>query len=248
MTAKRHSRGLTYLALGGLIGAMALVPACNKASTPTDKVTEKTTVQLTHEPTPSDTRTMQAAGWRAMRHIANAREALKEGKLDQAKENLAQAGTLLDIIKIIRPKAVIKDRISVASRHLTYKDKEKVAQELIPITSQVDLLEDFTGKPAVKGHLEQAKTQIKNGDTKGAAEHLDAADVGLVLGEVDLPFTATARHVKAAQGALAKKDTAKALKELDAASDGLEIQVLAMDVPVRQQDKALAKAPKKEQK
>ncbi len=61
--------------------------------------------------TPDDEAAISSSAIRVLHHIARARDALRKNDVERARQDLKQAGILLDIIQASVPTTVVKNRV-----------------------------------------------------------------------------------------------------------------------------------------
>ena len=184
--------------------------------------------------TPDEAVALSNAAARVLRHIAQARGAIHDQDLDQARRELDQARKLIAIIKAARPTVRLRDHIWTADRHLDYEDTEEVGEDLIPIEAQLTELEGLIPTQEIHRHIAQAHRQLQAGNKAAAHKALKAAEEAVVLSEADLPLSVAEREVIAAQGFLDKHQLAQADQALKAAEDSVVVTSIGAETPLGQ--------------
>ncbi|GBE04430.1 hypothetical protein BMS3Abin10_00046 [bacterium BMS3Abin10] len=207
-------------------------------------IEEEITATPVRTVTPGDEDIISSAALKVLRHIVQARGDIHDKKIDRAIKAVKQARWLIGIIREARPITLVKDRIWVAKKHLSYEDTEEVMPDLIPIYASLDEIEDFVPVEKSRRHIDRAKKNLKQGNREKAKEELKLADEALIYTETDLPLASTEKHVIAAQGYLAQNKPDLAEKELRAAEHGVYFIASVVEAPVTQAKKSLWKAMK----
>jgi len=207
------------------------LPAVSTAAAKADVGAKETiTVQPAKQMTDRQAGIISRSATRTLLDIAEARAALNKKDRSRAEKALGSTRASLEVIKRERPTAKVIDQVGVAKKHLEYEEIATVAEDLVPVYSDLTIIEDVVPVYAAKQQLAKAKQALKKGDRKTAHEALVALGDALIYTEVDLPVTSTENHVEAAQKALSKNDFKLADKELKAAEDGmvyLSMQVIS---------------------
>ena len=157
---------------------VALLMAASNASRETIK--DDVTVTPGHAPTAEESLAMSVAASRILLHIADARGAIHDNKVNLAKEEMDKARILVDIIKQARPTTKIKYHIEVAKKHLEYEDIDEVVQDLVPIDSELVNIEDFLPVKKAREHLSNASQKLKEGNKQAAVEQLNIVEDMLI--------------------------------------------------------------------
>lgn len=227
----RTRRSMAVAALAaGLSTILAAAPAVGASKEA--MVHEQVTVNPLSRISPQEERVLSSAAAKVLRHIVEARSAIRNKQTESAKSELQQAQTLLSIIETALPTTEVKDRIWVAKKHLEYKDSEEVVPDLIPIYSSLDALVDVMPVKEAQEHLEKAKAHLQKGDKGKAKEELEATDEALVYTEIDLPFAGTRHLVNQALADLANGDSEKAEKVLQKAENNVVFLSVGVDEPM----------------
>jgi hypothetical protein len=227
----RAHRSLAAAALAvGLSTIVAVAPAIAASKEP--MVQEQVTVSPLSRISPREERVLSSAAAKVLRHIVEARTAIRNKEPESAKSELQRAQTLLNIIETALPTTEVKDRIWVAKQHLEYKNSEEVVPDLIPIYSSLDELVDIMPVKEAQEHLQQAKADLEKGKKDKAKEELEATDEALVYTEIDLPFASTRQRVSQALTDLAKGDSQKAEKALQEAESNVVFLSVGVDEPM----------------
>lgn len=236
MLNRFHLRPIAAALMAGLI---ASGPAYANRT-----IQEEVTVTPQRQITPQDEAAISSTAVKVLRHIADARGALRGEKPDteKAKAQLNLSEKLLDIIQAALPTTKVKDRIWVAKKHLEYENTEEVLPDLVPIYASIEELVDYVPTAKAKAHIESAKKALKEGDKSKATEQLQAADDALLYVEVDLPLDSTRYLVDQARAALAKDDTKAADQALADVEDNVAFVSLSFQSPLTQAKAALYRA------
>ena len=205
--------------------------------------------------TPQDQAKVSSIAMKALVHISKAKQEVAAKNVDAAKQDVAQAESLIAILKEILPSVKIIDHIQVAMANLSYVNTAEVPQDLVTITASIDQLYDVLPEGKAKEHAKQAKEALTKEKEKGAAkakESLEAVEESLDFSEVDLSVSHVSRWIKLAQEYLDKGDAKKAAEALAATMDGVMFvdfdivdpaSVAAREIWLATQDWA-AKSPK----
>ncbi len=230
-TPHRARRRMAAAALAAGLGTL-FVAAPTMAASKEALVQEQVTASPLRRISPQEERVLSSAAAKVLRHIVEARTAIRNKQAAAAKSELQQAQTLLSIIETALPTSEVKDRIWVAKKHLEYKDSEEIVPDLIPIYSSLDDLVDFMPVKEAQEHLQQAQADLEKGDKDKAKEELEATDEALVYTEIDLPFASTRQLVSQALTDLAKGDSHKAEKALQEAESNVVFLSVGVDEPM----------------
>ena len=214
----------------GLSTVLAAAPVI--AASKEAMVHEQVTATPLSRVSPTEESILSAAAAKVLRHIAEARSAIRHKEIESAKNELQQADTLLTIIETALPTTEVKDRIWVAKKHLEYKDSEEVVPDLIPIYSSLDELVDFIPTKEAQEHLDKAKAHLERGEKEKAKQELEAADEALIYTEIDLPLAGTRHLVSQARADLAKGDTQGAEKALQGAENNVVFLSVGVEEPM----------------
>jgi hypothetical protein len=205
--------------------------------------------------TPQDQAKVSSIAMKALVHISKAQQEVAAKNVDGAKKDVAQAESLIAILKEILPSVKIIDHIQIAKTNLAYSDTTEVQQDLVTIMASVNQLYDVLPEGKAKEHAKQAKEALTKEKEKGAAkakESLEAVEESLDFSEVDLSVSHVSRWIKLAQEYLDKGDAKEAGEALTAAMDGVMFvdfdivdpaSVAAREIWLATQDWA-AKSPK----
>jgi hypothetical protein len=246
--------------LGAVIGCDQKVADKDSAKSPQQKqsppqILENVDLTLGKSIAPQDQAKVASIAMKALVHITKAQQEIEAKNLDGAKKDVAQAETLLAILKDILPTVKIIDRIEVAKTNLAYLDTTELRQDLVTITASLDSLYDVLPEGKAKEQAKQAKEALTKEKEKGVAkaqEALEAVEESLDFREVDLSVSHVSRWIKLAQQYLDKGQTKDAGDALTAAMDGVMLvdfdvvepaSVAAREIWLATQDWA-AKSPK----
>lgn len=204
------------LALGAVFlltrGALANAPQAES------KLREEITTSPGRSITPSDEQLLSSTANKVLFHIANAADALAGKQADQAKQELAQADTLLNIIDSVAPTTIVKDRIWTADNKLKYENTEEVTPNAIPIYSTLGEEEDFG--------------PVKDKADKKADVVAEAQSDDLYYEELDLPLASTRHFVAMARAQIVKNQLNEARQALQAALDSVDFVNVSLPEPL----------------
>lgn len=182
-------------------------------------------------PSNTDVTKMSKEGLAAMRSVFAARTALNDGDVDQAKELLTKAqDALKQVAKADKP-AEVQQEVKEGDK-VVNKTTEDIKADLIPISGQFQIVDDFAASPEKAEHMNKAHEHIKKGNTKAAIEELKLADVGVVFQRVDMPLAETQDHVNAAVALVNDGKYYEANMALKAVEDGLQYNAVSIVAPV----------------
>jgi hypothetical protein len=251
MTMKRSvaltAASLIALALAGA-GTTQLL-----AGTPADK-TQSAVVseQVTGGPTAKQDVEMSEHGLAAMNDIYLARIAINDGYVDNAKDLLKDARTLLDQVKSEDKPVKVTAEVKTGDK-AGKKETASAKADLIPIMGDTQIVEAYapeqakqaahedssaTAKPDAKtaassdksthaqrvAAVNKARDQLRGGDTQAAAETLRLVELDLVSEVVSMPLNETSQHVDKAIALIDKGKLHEANLELKKAKDGLIVE------------------------
>ena len=251
-----------------LAGALGLVIGCNhdnakvkeardsaqkEQSNP--RIVENVDLAPGKSITPQDQAKVSSIAMKALVHISKAQQEVAAKNVDGAKKDVAQAESLIAILKEILPSVKIVDHIQIAKTNLAYIETTEVPQDLVTIMASVNQLYDVLPEGKAKEHAKQAKETLAKEKEKGAAkakQSLEAVEESLDFSEVDLSVSHVSRWIHSAQEYLDKGDAKEAGEALTAAMDGVMFvnfdivdpaSVAAREIWLATQDWA-AKSPK----
>jgi hypothetical protein len=193
---------------------------------------EQVTVTPDKTVTPQEEAVISSAGVKVLRHITQARAHIRDKDSKGARAELDQARKLLEIIRVALPTSRIKDRISVAKKHLQYASTQEVLPDLIPIYASLDELIQIMPTEDAKRHLDEARDYLKSGDKDKARKALEATAGALRYTEVDLPLGTTRRLVTQAIRDLEQQKPAEADKALQAADKSVIFMSVTLHQPL----------------
>ncbi|MDD5388644.1 MAG: YfdX family protein [Gallionellaceae bacterium] len=184
--------------------------------------------------TPADEAVISSSANRVLHHLARARDALRKQDAEQAKQELNQAETLLDIIQDTVPTSVVKSRVWTANNKLQYENSEEVPISSVPIYASLDERADFdvVKLRAVRSATKAPGNTSAKADKKPATEEAEASDAALYYEEMDLPLNTTRHFVAIAQTELAGKHFSEADQALRVALDSVETVSVYLPAPL----------------
>ncbi len=188
--------------------------------------------------TPADEAVISSSANRVLHHIAHARDALRKKEGEQAKQELKQVETLLDIIQSTVPTSVVKSRVWTADDKLKYENSEEVPISSVPIYASLDERADFdvvklrAARSAAKVSTKAPGNTPAKADKKPATEEAEASDAALYYEEMDLPLNTTRHFVAIAQTELAGKHFSEADQALRAALDSVDTVSVYLPAPL----------------
>jgi cytochrome c556 len=218
-----------------MVGVLGFVVGCNRekakgtdppktATKDQPQILEKVDLAPGKSITPQDQARLSSIAMKALVHISRAQQEIEAKNVDAAKKDVAQAETLMAILKEVLPTVKIIDHIQVAKTNLSYLDTTEVRQDLVTIMASLDQLYDVLPEGKAKGHAKQAKEALTKEKEKGAAqakEALEAVEESLDFREVDLSVSHVSRWVTLAGEYLGKGETKEAGEALAVAVDGV---------------------------
>jgi putative membrane protein len=173
---------------------------------------------------PEDRAKVSSIGLKVLAHVSEAQKDIQAKNVDAAKKELAQAVTLVKLLKDVLPTVKVIDHIWVTKTNLSYLNTTEVQQDLVSIVASIDQLYVVLPVGKAKEHAKRAKDILTKEKQKGASkakEELEAAEEALDFNEVDLSVSYTSRLVKVAQSDLEKGKTKEANAALNSVADGL---------------------------
>ena len=163
---------------------------------------------------------MSSAGLAAVRAAHLARVALNDGYTDQAKKLLADAHEQLEKVKADDKPVTLSAQVKVGDKPVQ-SEKDTVAPDLIPILSDLQVIEDVTESPAKLDALGKAKGHLGKGERQQAIDVLKAAEVGVASLDVSMPLGDTTARVDQARKLIDAGKLYEANLELKKVEDGL---------------------------
>jgi len=185
-------------------------------------------------PTGVDISDMSQDGLLAMRNVFAARSAINDGQYEAAKGMLKTAQGALKKVATADKPTTIKSETKAGDK-VVDSSKDDIKADLIPISGQFQIVEDFAPTPEKTAHMNKAHEHIKKGDTKSAIDELKLADVGVVFQRVEMPLVATQDHVNAAISLLNDGEYHEANMALKATEDGLQYNTVSIVTPINPQ-------------
>lgn len=170
------------------------------------------------------------AGRNAIDEIVLARSHLNDGRPDLARGELNKAQMALLTAKAEAPTFVDQTRIMVQGKQVG-EESSKVHSDLIPVSNDVVLAENFKLTKKHEPILAKAKEFLAKGDHKRAAETLKAGDVDVVVNRIWMPIGSTEKLLDKAISQVAKKDYYDANLTLKTIRDSLQVDTVKVDVP-----------------
>ena len=219
-----------------MAGTLGFIVGCNQKAAdkdpakpanqgqPTSRIVENVDLTPGKSIAPQDQAKVSSMAMKALVHISKAQQEIVAKNVDEAKKDVAQAASLMAILKEVLPTVKIIDHIQVAKTNLSYVGTTEVPQDLVTIMSSLDQLYDVLPEGKAKEHAKQAKEALTKDKEKGAAkakESLEAVEESLDFRQVDLSVSHVSRWVKLAQEYLGKGETKEAGEALTVALDGV---------------------------
>lgn len=212
-----------------IVGAVTALVGCNGQNSDKEvvekpRVEEVVNVVPGKAISPQDQAKVSSIALKVLGHVSKAQLDIQTKNVDAAKKELAEAGTLLNILKEVLPTVKIIDHLWVANSYLSYVDTTDVQQDVVPILSSIDQIYDLLPEGKAKEHAKQAKNTLTKDKKKGAPkakEELEAVEEYLDFRETDLSVSYTSMLLKAAQEDLDKDKTKEAADALQAVMDGV---------------------------
>ncbi|BCG63522.1 MAG: hypothetical protein methR_P1241 [Methyloprofundus sp.] len=193
---------------------------------------------------PTEVRVMSRYAAHILHYIADARSAINAKNIRAAKSDLNRAHSLIGLLRLEQPTAIVRDHISVAKQHLDYESVEEVTNDLVPIEASLSEIEAFVPVEKARKHTRFARERLKKNDKAGAKKELEAADAALIYTEVDLPIASTSRNINLAQLALDNNQLEQADDALNQAEEGVKFLSTTVVAPITQARNSLWQASK----
>ncbi len=131
---------------------------------------EEVTTQPGRVITPADEQVLSNSASRVLHHLAKAREQLRRNDADAAKQELAQAQTLLDLLHDNLPTTLVKTQVWGQDGQLKYSSTEEVPAAEVPIVATLDERADFglakalppatAADPAQQAHIDAPAPEL----------------------------------------------------------------------------------------
>ncbi|WP_457668817.1 YfdX family protein [Thiolapillus sp.] len=186
-----------------------------------DIVQETVVMQPERTVTPQQADMISGYAAKALLHIARARGAIHDKNLSVAEKELGQAHAYLELVKAKRPTAKVLDEVNIAKAHLEYAELDTVADDLVPIYSDLTVLGELVPVGQARQNLDSASQALKKGDKSAAKAALGAVAESLIYTEIDLPVSSTEHHIATAQDYIRQGNYKKADQVLAAAEDNV---------------------------
>ena len=224
-------RNKTMIAMGVAGALLAASPIAWQAYA-NDNPRPPAKVEAKADPLAADLNSISKEGLIAMRSVYTARGAINDGDYDAAKASLKAAKDALTQVSKDNPALTVKEDVKVGNKVVS-TSQENVQADLVPISGQYKIIEDFSASPEKTAHITKAHEHLKKGDTRSAMEELKLADTDIVFQRIDMPLTATTQHVDTAIGLLNDGKYHDANLALKAAEDGLQYNTVSIVAPVK---------------
>ena len=228
-----------------LISSFAIAQAAFAAVEPS--LHEDTSISPGRSVTPADENVISSSASRVLHHIGLARNALRKKEVEQAKHELKQAETLLDIIQNTVPTTIVKNRVWTADGKLKYENMEEIPASSVPIYVTLDERAEFervklpgaqsSNKTDVRTEAKSNTGQETKADAKTSKNDAmkmepEAKDAALYYEELDLPLNTTRHFIAGAQIEIAKNRITEADKALRAAQDNVDFVSIYLPDPL----------------
>lgn len=235
---------MNYSVLKSVIAAVLLsgiaVPHATWAKQDQDNVGDT----LTSKASATQREAIASAALRTLRHITQARNAIHNNNIVEARKDVQQARELLTLVEAARPTVRLKGHIWVARQHMEYETAQDVIDDLTLIDAELLSLGDIVPTAKAHRHLQSAQALMMKDDTKAARQELDRLEASLVFTEFDLPLAASEQQILAAQEALARNRPAAADENLVAAEESIQFITLGGSAPLVSARTHLSRAAK----
>jgi hypothetical protein len=193
--------------------------------------------------TPADEKVLSSSASMVLHHIARARDDLHKKDSAQAKQELTQAETLLNIIQGSVPTTMVKSQVWTADHKMKYENSEEIPASSVPVYASLDERADFDSvalqshSPSDKAGMKpetgaKAKLQAKADARPVPGREAEARDAALYFEELDLPLNATRHFVATAQTELARNHLDEADQALRAALDNVDYVSAYLPAPL----------------
>ncbi len=124
---------------------------------PTPRIVENVDLTPGKSITPQDQAKVSSMAMKRLVHISKAQQEIAAKNVAEAKKDVAQAASLMAILKEVLPTVKIIDHIQVAKTDLSYLDTTEVPQDLVTIMASLNQLYDVLPEGKAKEHAKQAK-------------------------------------------------------------------------------------------
>lgn len=204
----------------------AKTPATEQQETAQKPLTEReTAAEYTGWEDPDMARVAVHGGRALLRQVQAAHAALEENKVGEARSDLSAANDFAQGLQLMMPYTVVVDHIRNAKHELLASSTGVIVDDLLPIYSSLDEMEEFAPELAAKAkaHLDEAAKHVQKGEKKEAAEKMDEVADEISSTTVYLPVLYVEHQVTAARVALDKdpSDTETAKSAVDNALESL---------------------------
>ncbi len=166
-------------------GTLGLIVGCNQKAAdqatsgqPHPRIQENVDLAPGKPIAPQDQAKVSSIAMKALVHISRAQQEIAAKNIAEAKKDVAQAASLMAILKEILPTVKVIDSIQVAMANLTYVNTTEVPQDLVTITASLDQLNDLLPEGKAKEQAKQAKGALAKDKEKGAAKAKEVAGSG----------------------------------------------------------------------
>lgn len=215
------------LAGAGVARVFAETPAAPAAAPAATQATERVAGSVNAQ----EEAQMSTQGLVAVRDTHLARMALNDGYTDHAKELLGHARELLSKVASENKPVTVTTEVKVGEKEV-HTAKKTVTPRLIPILSELQVVEDFAPDGDKAAAVKQANEQMGKGDRAEAVETLRLAEVGLISLDVSMPLNQTISFVDASIKLIGEGKLHEANLELKKVGDALVKETSILVQPV----------------
>ena len=175
------------------------------------RISSQVVVEPTRTLTDKETRELSFAAGRILKHIAQARSALSEGKRDQAALHVDQGLKLMKIVDGVLPR--YKMKTSIHSGDLVYSDEDEFSPEFITIYEELERRDIVS--PVLRAKSEAAQKPApqpahKNEPAAKGSVYVSQSDVDYTSLKLDVDLARRLLHE--AKGAEARTIRSKPTK------------------------------------
>jgi hypothetical protein len=181
-----------------------------------ERITSDLQINPKHQLTEKEKKSISLAAARMLRHVHQARLALKQQNLQSALDNVNKANTLARIVENSLPE--IEVRAQISSGDHKYNETEVVKQWVIPIYAELD----ETG--SVLFPVKRTKKDVAANETVG--------QIDLQYTSASLDFQEAKHYLTSATLDLQKNEAASADKNLAAVQDSVIFEYEETDLPL----------------
>jgi hypothetical protein len=167
----------------------------------------------------------------ALQHVDEARQLLASSKTGEAKAALQKGMSIIETVRKELPTVSVKTQISQAAAKLDRQSNVFVRDDLETLYAFLDEIDDFVDVAKVRSHFEKAGKLAKSDQAQKAQKELQAAQVLVVYGQVEMSLLRLQTSIANATSEINKNQIAAAKKTLKSSHNPAEYSAAAFFEP-----------------